>query len=218
MIPSPSPVVTEFFGAVPAPWWGVPGVAGVFLLAGAVLGFVFNRANDKRRAARELQDSLNRETLDLAVEFLALSNRFTKLGQRSMSVPMETFLPQLVDQTSTMIEEHGVLFTKFRLVMPSSLDPLVRKYAASTVALVIPPFDPDSMRMRLDYQSESQGKFINALRELRGLADLKAPIYEGAQARVEAFADRATAELAKHITDSGIEIVDNPEDNSPEGL
>jgi hypothetical protein len=32
------------------PWWGVPVIAGGFLVLGAVLGFVFNRINEDRKA------------------------------------------------------------------------------------------------------------------------------------------------------------------------
>ncbi|WP_148059134.1 hypothetical protein [Rathayibacter sp. PhB127] len=36
-----------------APWWGVPVVAGSFLILGAILGFVFNRVNESAKARRE---------------------------------------------------------------------------------------------------------------------------------------------------------------------
>ncbi|WP_146085489.1 hypothetical protein [Rathayibacter sp. AY1C4] len=36
-----------------APWWGVPVVAGSFLILGAILGFVFNRINEGAKALRE---------------------------------------------------------------------------------------------------------------------------------------------------------------------
>jgi len=192
--------------ATPAPWWGVPVVAGIFLLVGAVLGFVFNRANDKRKAAHERDEALAQETLDLAAQFLELGNRFAKLGRKSVSQPIDDFLPTLVEETTKLMDEHGLLFTRFRLVMPKSLDPLLRRYAGLTVALVVPPFDHDSMWMRLDLHSEVQGKFINALREIRGLSGLDHPDYKGAQTRVEAFADRMTDELAQHIDASEISV------------
>ena len=38
---------------ISAPWWGVPVVAGTFLIVGAVVGFLFNWLTDSRRAKRE---------------------------------------------------------------------------------------------------------------------------------------------------------------------
>lgn len=67
------------------------------------------------------------------------------------------------------------------------------------------------MRLRLNKQTSSQAAFINELRKLRGLPDLKVPNHERAIETVEAFADRATAQLAKELQKSGADIEDKDE-------
>jgi len=51
--PSPSPLLVELVGQAGPPWWGVPVLAGIFLLLGGFLGFLFNRINEDRKAKRE---------------------------------------------------------------------------------------------------------------------------------------------------------------------
>lgn len=47
--PSPSPLAVEIVGNGGAPWWGVPVIAGVFLIVGAALGFWFNWLIEARK-------------------------------------------------------------------------------------------------------------------------------------------------------------------------
>lgn len=52
--PSPSPSIADVAdSASTAPWWGVPVIAGVFLLLGASLTFIYNTASERRRQSRE---------------------------------------------------------------------------------------------------------------------------------------------------------------------
>ncbi|PVW05432.1 hypothetical protein DEA06_06750 [Microbacterium sp. Gd 4-13] len=52
--PTRTPILIEITGSgETAPWWGVPAIAGAFLILGAVLGFWFNRLQDERKATRE---------------------------------------------------------------------------------------------------------------------------------------------------------------------
>lgn len=49
---------------VGAPWWGVPVVAGAFLLLGAILGFLFNWFLEGRKQKRELRARWDANLLD----------------------------------------------------------------------------------------------------------------------------------------------------------
>lgn len=62
-----------------APWWGVPVIAGSFLLLGAVLGFFFNRANDRSRAKREADLRWHDIVRTLSAALLAHAERINAL-------------------------------------------------------------------------------------------------------------------------------------------
>lgn len=63
------------------PWWGVPVIAGSFLVLGAVLGFIFNRLNDKRRERRETRTKWHGLVRELAAEVITHTDRVWELRQ-----------------------------------------------------------------------------------------------------------------------------------------
>jgi hypothetical protein len=90
MLASPSPVPTHVLNQVAgssAPWWGVPVVAGCFLIVGAVLGFLFNRLQDKQRAEREKHQRWDQNVLDHTSRIVLLSERFiTEAHEHDLTV------------------------------------------------------------------------------------------------------------------------------------
>lgn len=50
--PSPSPLLVDIMDGGSAPWWGVPVIAGVFLILGAAVGFWFNWQIESRKLSR----------------------------------------------------------------------------------------------------------------------------------------------------------------------
>lgn len=74
--PTPSPFLIEVVGGDGAPWWGVPVIAGGFLILGAVLGFFFNQLQDKRRAERERIQQWDKNLLDHASSAISLARQF----------------------------------------------------------------------------------------------------------------------------------------------
>ncbi|MBT1541471.1 hypothetical protein KK103_06830 [Curtobacterium flaccumfaciens pv. flaccumfaciens] len=74
--PSPAPILVEVTGQAASgpPWWGVPVIAGIFLLAGACLGFVFNRSIERTRSAREDRTRWHDTVRELAGEIVALGD------------------------------------------------------------------------------------------------------------------------------------------------
>jgi hypothetical protein len=189
-----------------APWWGVPVIAGGFLVVGAFLGFLFTRANDKRREKRLHHEAVAKETMDIAAEYIVFNQKFEMLAQRGLTVSIGEFLPILVDQSGPLIEQHNVFFTRLRLVMPDHLEKDLQAYSAATVFLVTPPFEPDIIRKKLDHQNRTGAAFIAALREVRGLAPLKHHVRAGGQLKKEELADRMTAELIRQLEANGIDI------------
>ncbi|MCS5524656.1 hypothetical protein NY551_18135 [Curtobacterium flaccumfaciens pv. oortii] len=74
--PSPARILVELTGQASSgpPWWGVPVIAGIFLLAGACLGFVFNRSIERTRSAREDRTRWHDTVRELAGEIVALGD------------------------------------------------------------------------------------------------------------------------------------------------
>ncbi len=60
-------------GGDAAPWYGVPLIAGVFLVVGAVLGFLFNWLADRRKARREDIRKWDDRVLELSAKVIALA-------------------------------------------------------------------------------------------------------------------------------------------------
>ncbi|AKV87172.1 hypothetical protein AKG07_13700 [Microbacterium sp. CGR1] len=59
-----------------APWWGVPVIAGGFLILGAVLGFLLNRLQDNRRAKREHEQRWYDHIRDLSGRAVATTREY----------------------------------------------------------------------------------------------------------------------------------------------
>lgn len=64
--PAPAPVPTPTTAS--APWWGVPVIAGIFLLSGALIAFLSTAASDRRKLAREDRRQWDKEIRDAYVE------------------------------------------------------------------------------------------------------------------------------------------------------
>lgn len=74
--PRPTPFLIEVAGGDVAPWWGVPVIAGAFLIIGAVLGYVFNRLQDKERARRDRSQQWDQNLLAHASSAISLARQF----------------------------------------------------------------------------------------------------------------------------------------------
>lgn len=142
MIASPSPFpahVPAAAAASSAPWWGVPVVAGGFLIIGAILGFYFNRLQDKHRADREKLQRWDQNVLDHTSRVVLLTERFiTETHEHETAVqvmalagvaqmqagqdidspfPHVPTLEQLMDTYETLTSE----LTSLRLIATSSI-------------------------------------------------------------------------------------------------
>lgn len=75
MTPTPSPSLDALVAASAQPWWGIPVIAGCFLLLGGALGavisFLSTRASDRRKAAREDEQRWDSELLARAGTMLS---------------------------------------------------------------------------------------------------------------------------------------------------
>lgn len=60
--------------AAVAPWWGVPLVAGCFLLIGGLLASIYVRRNDSKRIAADQRMKFDIAVVDIVAEILAFSD------------------------------------------------------------------------------------------------------------------------------------------------
>jgi hypothetical protein len=65
-----------------APWWGVPVVAGAFLLIGGLLTFLFNFALDRARARRESRQRWDGALLEAGAELLQTAQAIAIGGEK----------------------------------------------------------------------------------------------------------------------------------------
>jgi len=195
-------------GGDSAPWWGVPVIAGLFILLGGYLSYLWARSNEKRRLDSEHRHVLTTELMEFSAELIALGSKFSTLGERSLVTPLEEFLPELIDESTDLIAQHSIIFNRFRLVMPQSIQKTVVTYSAACVSLTFPPFDEKTMTPRLNHYVQSEQALVNALRRLRGLTDLEIRGDLDSQEKRTAFADRVTDSLIQAMKDNGVGISD----------
>src|SRR5579885_1893176 len=69
-----------------APWWGVPLLAGTFLLLGAVIAFVSTYFSDRRKLAREDQRQWDKEIRDLYMQMSAQCALITQFRHSTAEV------------------------------------------------------------------------------------------------------------------------------------
>jgi hypothetical protein len=70
--PAPAPTTTS------APWWGVPVVAGCFLLIGALIAFLSTAASDRRKLAREDRRQWDKEIRDAYIDIAGNVNEIAE--------------------------------------------------------------------------------------------------------------------------------------------
>lgn len=133
--PTPSPtIVVDLVSSGSAPWWGVPVIAGIFLMAGAVLGFLFNQSIERKKVLREDQIRWHNVVRELAAEVLVLGDNLAWSGRNlnSMRVdgkdPEGASLPVYVKELQNFVDNLQHMFSKaneLNLLVPSSVgDPL----------------------------------------------------------------------------------------------
>lgn len=75
-MPTPSPLI-EAAAASPAPWWGVPVIAGSFLILGGVFGFASNWLLENRKQARAEAIRWDGDIREYVAEIIDLCRRIT---------------------------------------------------------------------------------------------------------------------------------------------
>lgn len=122
--PSPVPIVINMPESS-SPWWGVPVLAGIFLLVGAVIAYLSLKASDNRKAAREDQRRWDDVVRIEARKFLSSTAQVSKalevLHKKTGSGDELSEAQALFDEHHSLMREH---LDGLRIV---SSDPVIEK-------------------------------------------------------------------------------------------
>lgn len=117
--PSPTPVIVQIVGGGDgAPWWGVPVIAGGFLILGAALGFWFNWLLEGRRQAVRWDDQLRSIGADIYATVMEIVDEAS--AQR--------------DQTAGFIDAIGTIEAERQLTQGLTIEEYLERFADSGTA------------------------------------------------------------------------------------
>lgn len=121
-----------------APWWGVPVIAGCFLLLGAILGYVFNRLNERAKMQRDDALLSRDEVKKTCQEFLTLAREASSMASHARNANKDITQEQraaaaegVMNITETMFANLSV----FELFAPASVADPARDLAVSVMKL-----------------------------------------------------------------------------------
>jgi hypothetical protein len=169
--PSPSPLliqVVESGSATEAPWWGVPVVAGAFLIAGALLGFLFNRLQDDRRMKREDRLRWDDRILERSAKFVQSAEELNAavIHMLGRDVPEE-----LVEKLDRDMSRQAAFLS---LVVPIDLRDRVGDVVFAAIDVRYTS-DPEERLAKASLLFEASTAYDAAVREYFGLASRKTP-------------------------------------------
>lgn len=128
-------------GGESAPWFGVPLIAGGFLVLGAVLGYVFNRLQDKRRARQDLSVRYLDQRLEASATVLhaamQIRDILRKTGWPAPGVTLPPAAAAKVAEAKREIKAHSeeaaAAHTSMLLISSEALLQPTRKLHAATL-------------------------------------------------------------------------------------
>lgn len=196
--PTATPILIEIVGVVGAtPWWGVPVIAGLFLLTGGFLTFLFTRSNDARKAAREQAATWSEDLLDRGARLLDAADTVRSLGLLSLNRTSSQFA-QLVSTSGKVAAEAIVVSSRrVALVMPPEWQDDLNELVVWTMMIVTPPFQNEGQLFALQKQLEATRTFESRLRKLRRLAPLRRG--DSDHSWLPEMAEKSMATLAEEI-------------------
>ena len=166
-------------GGSGAPWWGVPVIAGGFLIIGALIGFYFNGVLDSRRAERALAERFYEKVLDYsstmtnaADEMFGATTAYATYLELSTSgehrTTLETELSkQMVGHLTVLVEVHSSLL----LVAPNAIRAAAMDLMKSTHKLFQYDHDPAALKSASVELKVADEAFQRAVRTQFGIID-----------------------------------------------
>ncbi|WP_156997203.1 hypothetical protein [Agromyces aureus] len=151
----------------------MPVIAGVFLLTGGFLTFLFTRSNEDRKAAREQAATWREDLLDRGAHLLDAADTVRSLGLLSLNRTSSQFAQVVVTRGKAAAEELVLKSRRVALVMPSDWEEDLQAVVAWTTMVITPPFQNEGQLFALQKQLEAIRTLESRLRQLRRLAPLK---------------------------------------------
>jgi hypothetical protein len=171
--PTPTPLLIEIAsGGESAPWWGVPAIAGAFLLIGGFLTYLYARHTERTKADRVRTDKLHEDVNATGLLMLAAGAKVRDLGLLTLRrSPTESMV--LIVKNKSTIEEFNVAARRFSITMPPDFQEHFTKYVGSTSMLAVPPYQHPGQVLMLNHQATAERHLITGLRALRKLKPLE---------------------------------------------
>lgn len=175
MLATPPPVIINM-PDTGAPWWGVPLLAGLFVIIGALVTFISTKASDKRKAKREDKVRIATESTESASKLLEEAGRIEKAVAQQMTLSHVKFQGDYLNEVSALIDDLDSAWTKFELVADKDLLHPGGELFAAAIALSLPDLSEESTsRFRGEYHRKHLA-LVNALRVINGVEPIERDI------------------------------------------
>lgn|SRR5690625_2682942 len=189
------------------PWWGVPVIAGAFLLLGGACTFLYTLLQESRK--RKL-DQLGKNVDDMiacGADLLEAGRKVRDLGMLRFNHTTEQYAKMAAERAPQLMDRLHLAASRFSLVMPNELEKSFQEYLAWSSMLLIPPFGESGMELAVNRQCQASRALTDEIRKNRGLDGLvqksEASAYssEVAKERVDALRDAFIDEVDEEHTD-----------------
>jgi hypothetical protein len=176
VLATPPPVIINM-PDTGAPWWGVPLMAGVFLLTGACIAYFSTRASDNRKAKRDKAERIMIDTRSVGLEYLEAATHLAEVVKSQESehraLPANEYLLAIHDALIDLRSK----WRKFELFAQEDALKTGQGLFNACIILMIPGIDEESVVERLRDFEHMKLSFINTLRAASGVGIIEvAPI------------------------------------------
>jgi hypothetical protein len=175
VLPTPPPVIINM-PETGAPWWGVPLLAGLFVIIGAAVTFFSTMTSDRRKAKREDKVRVATGSTESASSFLEQAARIEKAVAQQLTLSHVKFQGDYLNDIAALLEDLDTAWTKFELVADKELLQPGKDLFAATIAMALPDLSEESTsHFRGEYHRKHLA-LVNALRAMNGVEPVERDI------------------------------------------
>lgn len=178
MSPTPEPTIVLnqiVSSADSAPWWGVPAIAGAFLLIGGLLTYIYTRHTERTKAQRAQQEKWDEDLLLTGLALLAEGERVRNVALLTLRRTPSESLNLITEQGMSLVDGFTKASRRFSITMPQHFQGDYDGYIMWTLMLVTPPFQRPGQELALQRQVEFERALVTRLRATRRLSPLSFP-------------------------------------------
>lgn len=121
------------------------------------------------------------------------------MALKSLNHPTPDFARLVLEESPSLIDELQSVHNRLALVVAADIDPLVRRFTATCIGLLVPPFALPGMKAMLVRHSQAKAELMNALRASRGLRPLPVPDAERGMEQLLGLADESIARFESEL-------------------